>query len=439
MPDSDLANAIRLAHRALVLVTKGVGERTAVRRVAVAGPHSARVRRRSLDLVVGTVREQDLLDKIVQSVIKDEKLRGGVAQTFRLAAHLNGVLGSNEFSDQAKRALRGITPPEYLSSLELLLGSLPAIQWVDFSRGQSDLEQVALRTHHPVWWVDYCFNLLGRSEAIEFLSAPPRPRYLRVNPLKNGGRISIPTKATQVSRDLKSVPSQKGVYEVKSSLARLSEFFELGVFQIQDLASFFAVKAASPKPGEKVLDLCAAPGAKTATLAQMMKNRGRIISVDYSQSRMRTWSREIARLGVKIAEPLVCDAGALAVLKTFDLVLIDPPCSGTGIFDRNPGMKWHLLPEALKSYASLQRRFLDAAAPLLEANGRILYCTCSVTLEENEDVISAFVKLHPEFETRPVLKEHGSPGLRGMSDCRRLYPHRDGAAGYFVSLLQRSS
>jgi 16S rRNA (cytosine967-C5)-methyltransferase len=438
MPNSDLADAIRLAHGALVLVARGVGERSAVRRVAAGEQYSARVRRRSLDLVVGTVREQDLLDKIVQSVIEDEKLRGGIAQIFRLAVHLNKILERNEFSEQAKRALRGITPVGSVRNLELLLGSLQAIELVDFSRGQSDLEQVALRTHHPVWWVDYCFSLFGRSEAIEFLSAPPRPKYLRVNPLKNRGRISLPANAAGLSEDLVSVSSQKGVYMVESSLARFSEFFTLGLFQVQDLASFFAVKAATPKPGETVLDLCAAPGAKTATLAQLMKNKGRIVSVDYSRSRMAAWNHEIARLGVKIAEPLVCDAGTPAVREMFDLILIDPPCSGTGIFDRNPGMKWHLLPEALNSYASLQRKFLDAATPLLGTDGRILYCTCSVTREENEDVISAFMKLHPEFETRPVLREHGSPGLRGMSDCRRFYPHRDGTAGYFVSLLQCS-
>src|SRR5207245_4752706 len=111
---------------------------------------------------------------------------------------------------------------------------------------------------------------------------------------------------------------------------------------MQDLASFLAVKAANPAPGEAVLDLCAAPGGKTATLAQFMKNRGRILSVDYSKNRMASWSSETERLGVKIASPLIEDASSLGLKGEFDLVVVDPPCTGNGILDRNPRMKWHL-------------------------------------------------------------------------------------------------
>jgi len=228
-----------------------------------------------------------------------------------------------------------------------------------------------------------------------------------------------------------------GVFSLSGSPSALSEFFSQGLFQMQDLASFLAVRAADPKDGETVLELCAAPGGKTAALAQMMKNRGRIISVDYSPERMEAWRREITRLGVKIAEPIIEDGTRLGLHTSFDLVLIDPPCTGTGVFDRNPGMKWHLSAKSLTRYATLQENLLESASQRVAEGGRILYCTCSVTVEENEDLVMKFLRSHPEFETRPVLYDYGSPGLRGMSDCRRFYPHRDRTAGYFVALMSR--
>ena len=206
---------------------------------------------------------------------------------------------------------------------------------------------------------------------------------------------------------------------------------------MQDLASFLAVTAGAPEPRETVLDLCAAPGAKTAAIAQLMKNRGEIVSVDYSPIRMKSWKREVQRLGVQIASPVIGDAAGIGLRENFDLVVVDPPCTGTGVFDRNPRMKWHLSPQSVGRYSILQRRFLDLAASMLEVDGRILYCTCSLTIEENEDVVSTFLKSHPEFETRPVLEQYGSSGLSGMTDCRRFYPHRDQTAGYFIARIER--
>jgi 16S rRNA (cytosine967-C5)-methyltransferase len=236
---------------------------------------------------------------------------------------------------------------------------------------------------------------------------------------------------------LTKVPSIPGVYTVTGSLSAFAEFFRVGLFQIQDLASYLAILAGDPEPRETVLDLCAAPGGKTAAIAQMMRNRGQIVSVDYSPRRMIAWKREVKRLGVEIADPVIEDAARLGLRESFDLVFIDPPCTGTGVFDRNPRMKWHLSPQSVDRYSGLQRRFLDSASSMVEKEGRILYCTCSLTMEENEDVVSSFLKSHPEFETRPILEKYGSPGLRGMADCRRFYPHRDRAAGYFIARLQR--
>ena len=437
--DSDHSIQFRLAYRALLLVSRGASERDAVQRAAALDPRSIGVKREALALVLGTVGEQDVIDILVRNVHPEEKMGMNARCLFRLTAYAMLRLGAKGQTRRIEHSLRTIAPIELLPRLEFFLGTLSAFDPTQQLHGLRDSERVALETHHPVWWVNYCFRAFGRTDAVELLSSRTRPRYLRVNPLKNRGRTTLPKELGVLAERLTKVPSTPGVYTVAGSLSDFAGFFSSGSFQMQDLASFLAVKSGAPVPGENVLDLCAAPGAKTAAIAQLMKNRGTIVSVDYSRRRMNGWRREVQRLGVKIADPVISDGSWLGLRDSFDLVIIDPPCTGTGVFDRNPRMKWHLSPKSVERYSTLQRSFLDSAASLVEKEGRILYCTCSLTLEENEDVVSRFLKSHLEFETRPILEQYGSPGLRGMSDCRRFFPHRDHAAGYFIARLQRTN
>jgi 16S rRNA (cytosine967-C5)-methyltransferase len=437
--DLDLTDQFKLAHRALILVGRGASERSAVQQAATSDSRLAGVKREALSLVLGTVDEQDLLDLHVRSALPDDKLGINARYLFRLTTYtVLRLIGKAKLS-QIERGLRAIVPSDLLPKFEFLLGTLPSHDESRIFSNLVDSKRIALETHHSIWWVDYCYRMFGRGDAVALLSSPARPRYLRINPLKNQGRTSLPKALGALAERLAKVPSTPSIYTLTGSLSAFAELFKDGLLQVQDLASYLAVTAGDPKPREMVLDLCAAPGAKTAAIAQLMKNRGRIISVDYSQGRMKSWRREVHRLGVEIAHPVVGDAARFWLRERFNLVVVDPPCTGTGIFDRNPRMKWHLSPQSVALYSSLQRRFLDTAASLLEKDGRILYCTCSLTVEENEDVVACFLKSHPEFETRPVLEKHGAPGLRGLADCRRFYPHRDRTAGYFIARLERAN
>jgi len=437
--DFDLTDQLKLAHRALVLVSKGASEQSSVHHATISDPRLAGLKREALALVLGTVREQNLLDLYVQNVFPDDKFGISARCLFRLATYTFLRLNSKRMIRRTERSLKAIVPPDLLPKLELFLGTLPAYDGSRFLSNLSDSERVALETQHSVWWVDYCFRMLGRSDAVRLLSSPPRPRYIRVNPLKNRGRTSLPRVLGSLAQRLTKVPSTPLMYILEGSLSAFAKFFKDGLFQIQDLASYLAVTAAAPEPRETVLDLCAAPGAKTAAIAQLMRNRGEIVSVDYSPVRMKSWKREIQRIGAQIAYPVIGDAARIGLREKFDLVIVDPPCTGTGVFDRNPRMKWHLSPQSVDRYSILQQRFLESAASLIEVDGRILYSTCSLTIEENEDAVSTFLKSHPDFQTRPVLERLGSPGFRGMSDCRRFYPHRDQTAGYFIARIERTN
>ncbi len=425
---------LKIVQEALFRVEQGLSERSAVARAVSADPNLEKRHGEALQLTIETLVRRDLLDKILQKAFPRIALRGYDACLARLAAQL--TLRYGFLNPEQVRALRELARESFRPELEYLLGFLPTAHDEDFYDGLSERDKVALRTHHPTWWVEYCYRLFGRGEAVRLLGSPPRPRYVRINSLRNRGRVSVPFAARRFLGLLSPVDGIPGAFVMPGSPSALSPFFENGLFQVQDLASYLAVKAAEPVPGETVLDLCGAPGGKTAALAQLMRNKGRIVSVDYSRSRMRTWISETVRLGVKVASPVVGDASRLGMKGNFDLVLVDPPCSGTGILDRNPRMKWHLTPMRVERFAQLQSRILEEAVRLTGSLGRILYCTCSLTIEENEDVVSSFLSNHPGFETRPVLKDYGSPGLRGMSDCRRFYPHKDRMAGYFIARLE---
>jgi len=434
MLDSKIVDRLRLAREALFLASKGWSERSAVTRIALSHPELRNEKSSARALVIDVIARLDLLDRAVQMALPTSNLDGRSLALFHLAAQLMLSETTDPKSDQV-RALRKISTELEGPRLEQLLGYLVAQGPPETSRDMSEAERVALRTHNPPWWVSYCFYHFGREIGLKILSPLARPRYFRVNPLRNRGRTSLPIELRKYSGKLLEVDS--GIHLMTGSPSVLAKYFEMGLFQVQDLASYLAIKAADPAPGESVLDLCAAPGGKTATLAQMMKNRGRIISVDYSRNRIESWRTETERLGVKIASPLIGDASNLGLNGQFDLVVVDPPCSGTGILDRNPRMKWHLSPKLVQKFSHLQSRMLEESSNYTRLGGRILYCTCTLTLEENEFVLSKFLAAHSDFETRPILEDLGSPGLWGQSNGRRFYPHRDRTAGYFIARLER--
>jgi 16S rRNA (cytosine967-C5)-methyltransferase len=436
MFDPKLVDRFALARDALLLVSRGQSERSAIARIVSSNHVLGREKTSALALVVEVVSRLDLLDRAIQSAFSHDKFSREKLALFRLAAHLMLADNSNSRSDLV-RALRRISSDFERTELEQLLGSLVAQGLRIGSSDTSEVVQVGFRTHNPPWWVSYCFYHFGREAGLKILSPPPRHRYIRVNSLRNRGRTSLPPELRKDTSRLTEVDF--GVHILNGSPSVLAKYFETGLFQLQDLASFLAVKSADPAPGEDVLDLCAAPGGKTATLAQFMKNRGRIISVDYSKNRVESWTHETERLGVKIASPLIGDASNLGLHGGFDLVIVDPPCTGTGILDRNPMMKWHLSAKLVEKFSLLQFRMLEESSRLTRPGGRILYCTCSLALDENELVMSRFLASHADFETRPILEGYGSPGLRGLSNCRRFYPHKDRTAGYFIARLENIS
>ncbi len=187
-----------------------------------------------------------------------------------------------------------------------------------------------------------------------------------------------------------------------------------------------------------VLDICAAPGAKTSHLAQLMHNNGTIYSVDYSRRRMQVWRNNMVKMGVRIAEPVIADARLdIPVKAQADVLVLDPPSTGTGTFRKSPSAKWRLSRNSVERMASIQWQMIDKSASLVKCKGFLIYSTNSITVEENEMIIERFLKNHLDFSLVRIKPEIGSPGMRGLEKCRRFYPHVHDCNGFFIAKLLR--
>jgi 16S rRNA (cytosine967-C5)-methyltransferase len=239
---------------------------------------------------------------------------------------------------------------------------------------------------------------------------------------------------------LEKEPGLKYTYKVirlHKPLTRTQSYRE-GLFFIQDKASCFAADVADPKPGDTVLDICAAPGAKTTYMAQLMQNQGQINSIDYSRRRINVWKRETKRMGVKNAAAIAADAQKPLPIKLLaDLVVLDPPCTSTGAFGKAPAAKWRLTKRSVFNMAEVQWNMINTSAEMVKEDGYLIYSTCSVSLEENEMLIERFLKWHLGFRLVDVTPRIGMPGFRGQSQCQRLYPHLHNCNGFFIAKLLR--
>lgn len=211
--------------------------------------------------------------------------------------------------------------------------------------------------------------------------------------------------------------------------------FKRGAFHVQGEASQLTCAALCPKPGDTVLDLCAAPGGKSATLAQYMQNKGTLIACDAAQNRLPLVDRVWERLGVRCGETRQNDASVYSAgLPVADAVLCDVPCSGLGVLAKKPDIRLKTL-EGLPELVHLQRAILETASRYVKPGGRLLYSTCTLNPDENAGVVCAFLAAHPEFCPRSV----DDVLLKATKDDNflTLYPQDTGTDGFFIALLER--
>ena len=444
-----LRDAWELAIKTLSLVElQKVSERLALAKTTrKLGIDNAGTIRYAYGLVVETVRRRNMIAEFVSSVTAPKKLGdfrlyiSAFLQLYVYHTRFAGDLATVNLreAEHVCSLARAIIGWQTFRPVERYMGFLLTRQIKHSQEKSSDDEKIALETFHPVWFVKYCFKLFNRHEAIAFLkgSIYPPSICIRLNTLQSSQKDILEELIAQ-GMQLEKIEPLRHAFKLCQTNLPLRELasFKKGLLFVQDKASCYAVEAANPAPGQTVLDVCAAPGSKTTYIGQLMQNKGKIYALDYSKRRLETWKQEVHRTGVNISELVVGDArGPCPINIEAEVVMLDPPCTSTGVFGRQPSAKWRLAPKSIEIMSGLQWQMINSVAENVKKGGILVYSTCSVTLEENEMLIERFLKWHPEFQLADITPKLGLPGLRGLEKCRRLYPHLHDSNGFFVAKM----
>lgn len=216
-----------------------------------------------------------------------------------------------------------------------------------------------------------------------------------------------------------------------------SEIFKNGLITIQDPSATIAAKLSRAKEGNLVFDLCAAPGGKSFVIAEMMNNKGKIISLDKYSSKLRFIQEGAKRLGIEIIQTMEADATTFEYNELADIVFVDAPCSGIGTLSKKVDIKWKRDIKDLPNLVDLQKKIIDNAVKLVKIGGILLYSTCTIEPEENEGIISYILRNYPNFELDPAEKYIDKDLCRDGYYCP--LPHTNGIDGAFAARLIRKS
>lgn len=381
------------------------------------------------ELVYGVVRWQAPLDWLIarktqgreQKPVLRNLLRLGLYQIFWLD-RIPDHAAVNEMVELTRQF--GCAPQSGFVNA-LLRGYLRETAATEALLAELKRTQPHLGYSHPEWLVDRWRTRWGAEKAaalMDWNNSPPRT-FARVNTLKtDAGKLIEQWRAEGVEYDfvLRDWLEENLVFDLKSHppLGGLTSIRE-GGFYVQDPGTLLAVRELDPRPGERILDYCAAPGGKLTYIAQLMRNDGRLVAHDSSADRAR-WIREnCTRLGVtnvEIAAPGSLDASA----EKFDRILLDAPCSNTGVMRRRVDLRWRIRPGEIDRLRQMQLDLLLKVGALLKPGGSLVYSTCSLEPDENENVVEEFLRREKRFK---------------LERQRTLLPFADNVDGAYVARL----
>jgi 16S rRNA (cytosine967-C5)-methyltransferase len=304
---------------------------------------------------------------------------------------------------------------------------------------------LAEQADFPDWLAERLVARLSETEVLELARALNRsaPLDLRVNEFKARREDVLARFAAEGMPAEPCRYAPQGIrLATKPALARHPLYLD-GSIEVQDEGSQLLGYLLAPKRGEMVVDFCAGAGGKTLLLGALMRSTGRLYAFDVSDKRLAKLKPRVARSGLSNVHP-ACIAGendqrVKRLAGKIDRVLVDAPCSGLGTLRRNPDLKWRQTPESVAELTRKQTDILSSASRLLKPGGRLVYATCSILGEENENVVDAFLQAHPGFRRLSAKEALAKQGID--LDCgedMRLLPHRHGTDGFYAAVLERS-
>ena len=339
----------------------------------------------------------------------------------------------------------------FAAERDFLLGALTEQEkdWLQRCGQVQPEDLMELHRHNlPQWLVDSLRMQLGDGfwPLVESLNAPAG-LDLRVNTLKDK-RADVQKELAKAGVATTATPFSPWGLRVrdKAQLGKLDTFTR-GAIEVQDEGSQLLAVLVDAKRGEMVVDFCAGAGGKTLALGASMRGTGRLYAFDTSGHRLDALKPRLARSGLSNVHPVAIaherDDRIKRLAGKIDRVLVDAPCSGLGTLRRNPDLKWRQNPKLVQALSVTQAAILQSAARLLKPGGRLVYATCSLLLEENEQIAEAFSAANPEFALLPaaeVLTQAGVENATGLCSGAylRLWPHQHHTDGFFAAVWQKS-
>jgi 16S rRNA (cytosine967-C5)-methyltransferase len=400
------------------------------------------------ELTYGVIRWREKLDWVIRhfSQVPFEKIELEILNTLRLGLYQILFLSRtpfsaavNESAELAKRT-RGKGGAGFVNAvLRSSIRQKDEIRYPEIA--EDPILHISVGQSHPLWLVQRWVKEMGVEETLRVCKFNNQisPLTLRINTLKMNRKDLIEKLKQEELKPFPTTYSEEGIILIDPPPTSELPFLKTGLYIIQDEASQLVTSILEPKSGERILDACAAPGGKTTHMAQKMENLGEIYALDLSKRKLDLIEEICQRLGIKIAKAIKADAtGPLPISKglVFDRVLADVPCSGFGTLRRNPDLKWRRGEEDIKRLTEVQSSILRNLSGYVKDGGILVYSTCTVFREENENVVEKFLDEHREFcldqISKNLLERCHSFIQRNIL---KTFPPRDGMDGFFVARL----
>lgn len=434
-----------------LLVLKEVDEKDAYANIALSHALEQerplpQERRFATELVYGTVKARNTLDWVIGNFASRPlaKMTVWVRNILRMGTYQLLYMERIPPSAACNEAVKLMKRYGHAGTAKFINGILRAISRqkdeIRFPDMQEDpVGHIALRYSHPEWMVKRWLDRFDAEETIKLCRANNEvPAFsVRTNTLK----ITRSELREQLEKAGLNVEESRWVPEglILEGFSALGQLAALqnGLFQVQDESSMLVAHVLDPQPGEFIIDACGAPGGKTTHIAQKMGNRGRILSTDIHAHKLKLTMENCQRLGIDIVETRALDARYLheQFSRQADRVLVDAPCSGLGVLRRKPDARWRKSPQMLVELPKLQLEILNSAAQCVKPGGVLVYSTCTIEPEENQEVVRRFLAAHAAYSLEPAGE---FLPLARAADMVQLYPQRDGADGFFIARMKRA-
>ena len=331
---------------------------------------------------------------------------------------------------------------EELAFLDLIKNELLKITKTEIV-ASNEIEKYGIKYSYPDWLISEWFNNYSKVEFENICNSNnlQAPITLRVNTIKVTREEcqkellleNVSTTITKYSPFGLNLEKRINVFSLNS--------FQKGYFEVQDEGSQLLTLLLNPKPGAKIIDACCGAGGKSLALAALMKNKGEIFGFDIYERKHEEFKKRIRRAGVDIVRLQIITENIIPdkYKNIADILLVDAPCSGIGTLRRNPGMKWSVTPKSIEEISIKQLAILQNYTETLKVGGKLIYATCSITKQENEDVVDKFLESRNNFILESAENSFAFYGIEGLAVEKyfKLHPHIHNTDGFFAAILKK--